>query len=705
MLLKRTARFLAGLVVALGAAPSRAQVPVGPEFVVSESSVSGYVSVAAGPAADFAVAWEDYGPVDLDPMARRYNAKGLAVGPAFTTTLGTGDQFHPAVASDGGSRFVVAWIDGAVSNHEEPSIKGRRFDSLGRALGPEFQLDSGFTTRAFSGPPQVSMAPDGRFVAVWPTRTSPSTVGVAARRCNARECLGPEFDVNAFTTGFPAEPDVAVHADGSFVVAWRVIRDGGGSGVFARLFDATGAARGVEFQVNTDTTGGQVVVRPRVTPARDGSFVVAWNGLHQDGSIVAPFARRFDASGAPLGGEFRASTMTTGVQILGDVTADETGNFVVSWSEACGYAPGCGVFGQRFAASGERRGPAFRVDEGTSRDDGYPSSVTADPAGNFIVAWSAGYGAVLGRRYGGTRPMALGVDAAGNGVLEPGETVDVRPSWSNAGASPVSVDGTLTEIGGPPGATYTITDAAGRYGTLPSGSQSACSDCYAVSVSDPAVRPAAHWDAAAVEALEPEALGVNKRWRLHVGHSFTDVPASSPYYRFVETMLHRGVSTGCGPGAYCPAAATSREQMAVFALSGKEGTGFLPPRCGTVPAFADVPPTSPFCPWVEELARRGVVAGCGGGDYCPAAAVTREQMAIFVLRTLDPSLRPPACGPTTLYADVPASSPFCAWIEELTRRGVVGGCGDGNYCPGAPVTRDQMAAFIGGTFGLTLYGP
>jgi len=243
MLLKRTARFLAGLVVALGAAPSRAQVPVGPEFVVSESSVSGYVSVAAGPAADFAVAWEDYGPVDLDPMARRYNAKGLAVGPAFTTTLGTGDQFHPAVASDGGSRFVVAWIDGVISNHEEPSIKGRRFDSLGRALGPEFQLDSGFTTRAFSGAPQVSMAPDGRFVAVWPTRTSPSTVGVAARRCNARECLGPEFDVNAFTTGFPAEPDVAVHADGSFVVAWRVIRDGGGSGVFARLFDATGAAR------------------------------------------------------------------------------------------------------------------------------------------------------------------------------------------------------------------------------------------------------------------------------------------------------------------------------------------------------------------------------------------------------------------------------------------------------------------------------
>jgi hypothetical protein len=36
---------------------------------------------------------------------------------------------------------------------------------------------------------------------------------------------------------------------------------------------------------------------------------------------------------------------------------------------------------------------------------------------------------------------------------------------------------------------------------------------------------------------------------------------------------------------------------------------------------------------------------------------------------------------------------------------VVGGCVGGNYCPSAPVTREQMALFITVTFGLTLYGP
>jgi hypothetical protein len=129
----------------------------------------------------------------------------------------------------------------------------------------------------------------------------------------------------------------------------------------------------------------------------------------------------------------------------------------------------------------------------------------------------------------------------------------------------------------------------------------------------------------------------------------------------------------------------------------------VPRACGGAPMFADVPPGSPFCPWVEELARRGVVSGCGGGNYCPSQDVSREQMAVFVLRAFDGGLDPPACT-TPMFADVPPSSPFCRWIEELARRNVVSGCGGGNYCPAAPVTREQMGVFITATFGLTLYG-
>jgi hypothetical protein len=57
-----------------------------------------------------------------------------------------------------------------------------------------------------------------------------------------------------------------------------------------------------------------------------------------------------------------------------------------------------------------------------------------------------------------------------------------------------------------------------------------------------------------------------------------------------------------------------------------------------------------------------------------------------------------------MFNDVPFDNAFCRWIEELARRGVVAGCGGGAYCPLDPVTREQMGVFLTQTFSLTLYG-
>jgi hypothetical protein len=78
----------------------------------------------------------------------------------------------------------------------------------------------------------------------------------------------------------------------------------------------------------------------------------------------------------------------------------------------------------------------------------------------------------------------------------------------------------------------------------------------------------------------------------------------------------------------------SRAEMAVEMLRAG-GVGFTPPACvaGST-MFADVPSTNPFCPWIEELARRGITAGCGGGNYCPLSPVDRGQMAVFQVGTL-----------------------------------------------------------------------
>ena len=119
--------------------------------------------------------------------------------------------------------------------------------------------------------------------------------------------------------------------------------------------------------------------------------------------------------------------------------------------------------------------------------------------------------------------------------------------------------------------------------------------------------------------------------------------------------------------------------------------------CGTAAGgtgrFGDVPCSSPFAPWIEALAADGITGGCGGGDFCPTQPVRRDQMAVFLLKSWwGLNYVPSPCE--GVFADVPCSSPFAAWVEELANEQITHGCGGDDYCPANPATRGQMATFI-----------
>jgi hypothetical protein len=178
---------------------------------------------------------------------------------------------------------------------------------------------------------------------------------------------------------------------------------------------------------------------------------------------------------------------------------------------------------------------------------------------------------------------------------------------------------------------------------------------------------------------------------------FADVPTSSGFWTYIQGLYQAEITGGCAIGSYCPLNNVTRAQMAVFLEKGMNGALFTPPACVT-PTFGDVPCSNPFAIWINQLAADGITGGCGGGNYCPGNNVTREQMAIFLLRSRHGSgYTPPPCV-TPTFGDVPCSSGFAAWINQLAAEGITGGCGGGNYCPTNPVTREQMAIFLGRTF-------
>ena len=182
------------------------------------------------------------------------------------------------------------------------------------------------------------------------------------------------------------------------------------------------------------------------------------------------------------------------------------------------------------------------------------------------------------------------------------------------------------------------------------------------------------------------------------GPRFADVPPDFWAYTFIERLAAAGITSGCDGGNYCPTSAVTRAQMAVFLERGMRGSDFRPPAAkGNV--FSDVGAQEFAASFIEQLYLDGITAGCGANKYCPAGLISRAEMAVFLLRAKHGAgYRPPSA--TGLFSDVPLSHWAVHWIEQLAREGITGGCGGGKYCPSAVVTRDQMAVFLVRTFGL-----
>ena len=113
--------------------------------------------------------------------------------------------------------------------------------------------------------------------------------------------------------------------------------------------------------------------------------------------------------------------------------------------------------------------------------------------------------------------------------------------------------------------------------------------------------------------------------------------------------------------------------------------------------FRDVSQEDGFHDFVENIFRRGITAGYGNGDFGIHDAVTRAQMAVFLLKGehgVD-YVPPPCSGAFADVACTPTPDFAADWIEQLYREGVTGGClPPGNYCPNQPTRRDEMAVLL-----------
>ncbi len=174
----------------------------------------------------------------------------------------------------------------------------------------------------------------------------------------------------------------------------------------------------------------------------------------------------------------------------------------------------------------------------------------------------------------------------------------------------------------------------------------------------------------------------------------------------IEAIADVGITQGCNPpanDAYCPAQPVTRGEMASFLVRALNLSG--PVTASVTDAFID-DDGSVHEGNINTIAELGITKGCNpptNDAFCPDESVTRGQMAALLTRAFGYTDDDPA----DRFVDDDTSI-FESDIEAIAAAGVTLGCNppdNDRFCPGDPVTRAQMAAFLTRALGLTPLAP
>ncbi|MDP8957727.1 MAG: S-layer homology domain-containing protein [Actinomycetota bacterium] len=160
----------------------------------------------------------------------------------------------------------------------------------------------------------------------------------------------------------------------------------------------------------------------------------------------------------------------------------------------------------------------------------------------------------------------------------------------------------------------------------------------------------------------------------------------SPHEADITKVFGAKITNGCAPERYCPNQAVTRAEMAAFLVRALD----LP---GTRRDHFSDDAGHPLEASINVLAEAGITSGCAAERYCPNQAVTRAEMAAFLVRGFD------LPGTRRDHFSDDAGHPLEASINALAEAGITSGCAAERYCPGRLVTRGQMASFLSRALG------
>ncbi len=267
---------------------------VGPEFRVNSSTRGDQDSPKVAIAADgsFVVAWTGDDGDESGIFAQRFSSNGTPLSDEILINTEIDEsQDEAAIAMDANGNFIITW-DSEDQDGDGRGIFAQRFNAEGVAVGEEFQVNT--ETSGNQDNSAIALGSNGSFVVAWESDDQDkSGSGIYGQRFNSDgKAIGKEFQVNSTGGGNQIAPAIAIDADGNFMVTWsNSDQDGDKRGVYGRHYGSNGQPIGSEFLINTETENSQN--NPAIATTADGDTLVVWESIAQDGDDSGIFGQRF----------------------------------------------------------------------------------------------------------------------------------------------------------------------------------------------------------------------------------------------------------------------------------------------------------------------------------------------------------------------------------------------------------------------------
>lgn len=171
---------------------------------------------------------------------------------------------------------------------------------------------------------------------------------------------------------------------------------------------------------------------------------------------------------------------------------------------------------------------------------------------------------------------------------------------------------------------------------------------------------------------------------------FSDVPEDAWYSAGVTEAAAAGYMLGLPDGSFAPGGEVTRG-MFVTVLYRYSGS----PEAAEGSPFADVAPEDWFAPAVCWAWRQGLVSGVGEDRFAPEIPLTREAMAVILLRMGAGKDRDPCEKRVWDYADAETISPWALeGMEYCVSAGLLQGVSETELSPRGTLTRAALAVLL-----------